>query len=321
MRRPGYLLLLCVCACRAAPIRSGQRPPAATGQIQTLAPADPVSAGSNLAPRGGVVAQVAGQPVYAADLLAHWMHRDSDSLRGHLENLVFSRLIVAEAHRLGVTLAANLVESRYEAGLKRLAEELEQDEPGLGVDGYIRSRLGLDPERYKHDLRRDLEIDLLAERCVRAWLLASERAEVRVLVVQERAQLEEVQKALAAGGDFAELAKEKSTHESRVDGGRIPPVVRSESGLARLAFATPVGQVGGPIAEEGNFLLLQVTARPEPIADNWSEAGPAVEASLLAVPIADPEYWQWKSAMNDTYEVDLTPLRDLLDAAYETSKP
>ncbi len=323
--------LVALGACQATKNRDGKAssarepaPQSAEGAIEpagserggTQAPPKPTDAPPDT--RGDVVARVAGQPVYAAELLAQWMHRDAGVLRGHLENLVFSRLVVAESRRLSVTLDATMVDSRYQDGLERLRSQIAKDEPGLTLDAYISNRLGLDPEHYLDDLRRDLEIDLLAERCVRAWLLASERAEVRVIVLDSRPAVEETQAALAKGTDFGDIARDKSLHESKEAGGRVPPVVRSDSGLARLAFATAVGSVGGPIFENGSYLLIEVTGRPEPVEGGWSAVGPAVEASLLAQPIEDPEYWQWKHAMQETYVVDLSPLRELLEAEHST---
>jgi foldase protein PrsA len=331
-------VLLALAACQATPNRYGETPPSgesaaphdeATGDV--AAQSAPGGAGTatspaaptkepNAAPKGAssgdVVARVAGQPVYAAELLAQWMHRDAGVLRGHLENLVFSRLVVAEARRLSIQLDAAMVDARYQEGLDRLRGQIAKDEPGLTLEKYVTDRLGLDPDHYMADLRRDLETDLLAERCVRAWLLSCERAEVRVIVLDSREDVEAVQAELDKGGDFADLAREHSLHESKENGGRVPPVVRSDSGLARLAFATATGTIGGPIFEDGKYLLLQVTGRPEPVEGTWSAVGAAVEASLTSQPIEDPEYWQWKHAMQETYVVDLSPLRELLEAQH-----
>ena len=45
---------------------------------------------------------------------------------------------------------------------------------------------------------------------------------------------------------------------------------------------------------------------------SWQDVGSAVEASLRDRPVEDPEYWQWKSAMLEVYEVDMTPFLELM---------
>ena len=111
---------------------------------------------------------------------------------------------------------------------------------------------------------------------------------------------------------YAALAKEYSVAETADEGGRIPPVVRGEAALARLAFSTPVGEVGGPVREGERWLFLRVVSRPAPLVGTWSEIAATVEASLVELPIEDPEFWQWKADLLARHEVDMTPLLELV---------
>ena len=185
----------------------------------------------------------------------------------------------------------------------------------FSIEDFISQRLGLDPVRYLERLEQQTKVDLLAERVVRAWLLTSERAEVSVIVVDKRERADVVQARLAQGEEFGKLAGEFSVEDSASRAGRIPPVVRGPAALSRLAFSTPVGEVGGPVFEGGQWLFLMVDGRPQPLRGNWSEVGQAVQASLEQRPIEDPEYWQWKAAMLDRYEVDMEPFLDLVGEA------
>ena len=128
-----------------------------------------------------------------------------------------------------------------------MQREVDRSGPGLSMEEFIRQRLGLDPGRYLERLEQQTTVDLLAERVVRAWLLMSERAEVRVIVVDQRENTDLVQARLARGEEFGKLAGEFSVEESAARSGRIPPVVRGTAALARLAFSTPIGEVGGPV--------------------------------------------------------------------------
>ena len=261
--------------------------------------------------RRDVAAYVAGAPIYASDLLEAWLFRASPEVRATLEELVLSRLVMTEAARLGVELEPERVERAQGEVVERLEERVAES-GGDDLQEFVRRRLGLDPDRYLDRLARETSVDLLAARVVRAWMLGNERAEVRVIVVDRRDDLDVVQAKLARGEDFAALAARYSIEDSGTDGGRIPPVVRGRSTLARLAFSTPVGEVGGPVFEDGRWLLLRVEARPRPLEGDWDAIGPEVEASLEERAIEDPEYWQWKADVLERYEVDLTPLLELV---------
>ncbi|TDJ72427.1 MAG: peptidylprolyl isomerase [Planctomycetota bacterium] len=259
-----------------------------------------------------VVAMVADQPVLASELLGAWLFRESPSVRTYLEEVILSRLVAAEARRFEIELDPQLVSEALRETFAQMKVEVQENGAGLTLDQFIERRLGLDPETYRARVRAEKLVDLLAERCVRAWLLENERAEVRVIVLDTADAVDEVRRRLAAGEDFAELARELSIEDSGVDGGRMPPVVRSNVALARLAFATPVGEVGGPIVEQDRTLFLKVDARPAALEGTWAEIGQAVEASLEVTSIEDPEYWQWKDAMLDRYEVDMSPFFGLV---------
>lgn len=292
----------------AAPVASASAEPAPSAvPARSSAAEEPHGAGP-----AAVVARVAGDPIPAGELLALWLHRESPRVRGYLEEIVLSRLVLAEAQRLGVRLPDGDLDRAAEEALGRVAERGRREAPSLTLDDYLRQRLGLDAATFRARLRREREIDLLAERCVRAWLLESERAEVRVLVAEERQVIETARARLSRGEDFSALAEELSVESSAADGGRIPPVVRGESALSRLAFSTPLGDIGGPVFEGGRYLLVKVDALPRPTRGPWVERGPLVEASLAEHGIEDPEYWQWKAAMIERYEVDMEPFLELV---------
>lgn len=317
----GALAALLAAGCGSTPNRPIARSPAADPAPASAAARD--ASGSPVEPEdqvpaqppagaGAVVARVAGEPVTAAELLSVWLHRDSPAVRASLEELVLSRLVLAEARRLGVEVEPADVDAAYAEVRRRLEERVAEGGSGLDPERFVRERLGLDPARYFERLRGEARLDLLAERVVRAWLLSTERTEVRVIVVARRDDADVVQAALARGDDFATLADRHNAQGAAGKGGRIPPVVRGDAALARLAFSTPVGETGGPVSEGGQWLFLEVDARPEPLEGDWSEIGPAVLASLRERSIEDPEYWQWKSTMVERYEVDMGPFLDLM---------
>jgi len=260
------------------------------------------------------VAHIAGQSLTTAELLQSWLHRDSPGVRALLDELILERLIVLESIRLGVRVDPGLRKAARRQALDRLDQEVAASGvSGMGSDEFLRQRLGLNPGPYKERIQRQAELDLLAERVVRAWLLCTPHAQVRVIVLETREQVSEVRALLAAGESFDHLARTWSVDDSGAEGGRVPPVVRGRAPLALVAFETPVGEVGGPVREGDRWLLMRVDARPAPMSPEHSdELSRAVEASLLQRPIEDPEYWQWKAAVVLEHEVDMTPFLRLM---------
>jgi hypothetical protein len=83
--------------------------------------------------------------------------------------------------------------------------------------------------------------------------------------------------------------------------------VRGGTPIASVAFATDVGKVGGPISEQGKFLFVKVDKRGLPVEGLWDKLGPQVEASLGEQGVDELELEQWRRAMRDRYEIDLSP--------------
>lgn len=262
-----------------------------------------------------LVARVGGQPITAQELFGAWLHRESREVRGYLEELVLSRLVMLEATRLGVILPQSALDEALNEATDRLQVQVRQISEDLPVQEFVARRLGLDPQIYMAYLREQTAIDLYASRVVRTWLMATQRVEVRVILTDAEDDANAARAALDAGEAFGAVCTRHSVESSAAEGGRVPPVVSGPTAMARLAFSTPVGGVGGPVEEGGRWLLLMVDSRPSPMSGPWGDIGPLVEASLAERGIEDPEYWQWKSWLFEQYEVDMSPLLDFADGA------
>lgn len=309
--KPLLLIALAVTACAAPREKSvSSTPPRPAPELEVgpqVAEGEPPPEQEAKEAGGEALAWIAGDPIGTDEFLAHLLHRESRLVFDTLDRLVTARLALLEAGRLGARLDPALVDARLAADKARMQELLSQS--GLEVDRYLVEKLGLDPSRYFELMRDELVQQLLTERVMRAWTLGQERTEVRVIVTATREEVDAVRARLDAGEDFAELAGELSVDPSSKVGGRLPPVIRSEmSPLSRLAFQTELGQLGGPIEQDGHWVLIRPEERPEPLAGPWEEIGPAVEADLAENPVEDPEYWQWRAAMTRRYQTDLSPL-------------
>jgi hypothetical protein len=284
----------------ATPASNSGAAPAASGSKRD----DPAARSSG---DGLTIARVAGTDVDISELLALWLHQDSLQVLESLDHIVLSRLVLAEANRLGVKVESGKSDKAYQDAVDTIEKSLTAKRPGVTLDRYVDEALGLDPVRYREYLRDESLRGLLAERVVRAWVLGSEHAEIRVIVVRNEEDSRKVAEALAAGETFEDVAKKLSADPSAKDGGRVPSVVRGETPISRLAFATDVGKIGGPQYEKGSWLYVFVEAKPAPISGSWEDLAAAVERSLTERPVADLEVSQWKPVMVGRYGVDVSP--------------
>lgn len=257
------------------------------------------------------IARVGGQDIALTDMVSKWMLRDPDGVRAILDDLILSQVVKFEAGALGIELPEGEIDRVVRGDIDDLAEQAKRaGAPNL--ERFIQARLGIDAQTFVDELGREAAIDLLAPRCVRAWILASERREFRIIAVEDEAAVREVQSRLDAGEAFADVARALSIDPTKDDGGRMAPVVRSDQPLAQIAFATEIGGVSEPVEDAGGFVLVHVESAPAALEGEWPAVGAAVEASLAERPVEDPEYWQWKDAMFERYEIDISPFLELL---------
>jgi parvulin-like peptidyl-prolyl isomerase len=276
--------------------------PIAATPLAAPAPKPALQEGEDL-----TVALVAGKPIGARELMAQWVHQNGTEALEQLDHLVLTRLVQEEARRLNVRIDPERADRSYTEAVAAIEKKISEKKPGLTLDQWVDQLLGLDPLVYRAQLRADALSQLLAERTTRAFILESERAELRVIVVKSEDKVKEAQAALAAGEAFADVARRLSSDPSSKDGGRVPPVIHSETVMGRLAFQTKVGEVGGPTYNLGAWLMVKVEALPQPLTGSWPEIAAAVEKSLAERGIEELEFSQWKSTMMRRYPVDISP--------------
>jgi parvulin-like peptidyl-prolyl isomerase len=253
------------------------------------------------------VAMVGDKPVTVGEFLAQLVHQNPAETLDQLDHLVLTHLVQEEARRSGMKLDPDVVEHKYTDAVVQIEQKIGERRPNMTLDQWIDQVQGLDPLVYRTKLREDALNQLLAERVTRAFILQSEHAEMRVIVVKSEEKLKEAQAALAGGEGFAEVAQRLSADPSAKDGGRVPPVIRSDTVMGKLAFQTKVGEIGGPQYSQGAWLLVKVEALPTPLAGTWPEIAATVEKSLADRHIEELEFTQWKGAMLRRYHVDLSP--------------
>ena len=116
------------------------------------------------------------------------MHHSSSEARDELDHLVLTRLVAAEAQRIGLVVPAADVERKYAESVAELEKDLQKRRPGIVLDQYVDQALGLDPYTYRERMRADALNQLLAERVARTYVLTNEHALLRLIVVKTEAR-------------------------------------------------------------------------------------------------------------------------------------
>ncbi len=155
------------------------------------------------------------------------------SRRRALEPLIHRLLLREEAKRQGIMEAPEILEALEEEEAKRLeARTLER--------------------------AIDHQLQVTDEAIDQAWRQASERRDVRILVVDDEAAAERLARLVAAGQDFAALAAEVEASAGELRRGVAPGEL--DPSLDAALFAAAPGQLAGPLAVRGGFALAQVEA-------------------------------------------------------------
>jgi hypothetical protein len=303
----GVLALLALAACSATSNPSGAEggdPPAApppreaTAEERTVDPP---------------VASVDGSPIHTSALLGAWMHADPAAVRSFLDGLVAERAVELEARRLAVELDPERVAEAQAQAIERLAADVAERYGEVTLDEWISAAQGLDPGAYRARVEHEVVRGLLAERVVRAFVLGSEHAIVRLAVTETRDAAERIRTAVEAGASFDEASRGLSIAPQASFGG-LSPVVKSRTPLSRMAFATGVGELAGPFEEQGRWMLLRVESRAGANSGLWPHISAEVEASLAERAVSEPEYLQWTAEMARRYPIDLAPFFTLIEA-------
>ena len=91
------------------------------------------------------------------------------------------------------------------------------------------------------------------------------QASARHILVKTKESCEAIKAEIAAGKDFAEMARQHSTCPSGKQGGELGKFGpgRMVPAFDRVVFSCPVGEVQGPVETQFGWHLLEVTERTD----------------------------------------------------------
>lgn len=202
--------------------------------------------------------------------------------RAMLDQLIEHRLILQEAKRAGLSADAGEVASQLEAMRSRFGsqEELQASlaASGLSLEGVrekireqllvrrlidekVRAGIQVSPQEVARALQEQPELREPGEH-VRAAHLLIRVSDVRS-EAEARALIEDLDRQIAAGAEFSEIARRYSEDPSREDGGEMGWVQRGEllPELDRALFALKEGERSAPLQTRLGFHLLRTEER------------------------------------------------------------
>jgi parvulin-like peptidyl-prolyl isomerase len=162
--------------------------------------------------------------------------------------LVFDVLVAHHAQQFGITVEPARIEQLAAAEEAQIREQVKAELGGeLDFSGYVWRLFGLRESDWQQTLRLRTAQRLYQGYVIRYLALREDRVQVRFLVHQDQAVVQEVAAKVRAGADFATLALQRSEDPSRRDGGLLPPFGRGfQHPVAAVAFGLAKGEVSTP---------------------------------------------------------------------------
>lgn len=236
-----------------------------------------------------------------------------------LSTRILFTVVEAEVERRGIVIDEECRAQAQRSAADRVAGASPDGDGQAVLDDF-----GPDYSAYLIDREADLlalQADLADQQCVddggaveryfeeHRDQFAVETACARHILVDTEAEAEEILGLLEDGGDFAELAAERSTDTgSAAQGGELGcnPAGAFVPEFDAAVQTQPIGEVGEPVQTEFGFHLIEVTSRGVPEFEDIEEQ----VANALAQEV--------EAAFGEWFQTALTEADVVVDARYGT---
>lgn len=222
-----------------------------------------------------VMAMVNGQPIYMRELHRHLMASFGLTFAAYL---VDYELVRQEAERMGVPITDEDIAEEHERNLSRFVQQTDDRAEQERILAQALEQRGMTREQYDIWLRGRALLRLLAEDQVEVTDIDlhdeferqyGRKVQVRIIRTPTLAGIEQIRVMLDDNEDFAELAREFSTHPSGSNGGLLAPIspksVHIPLALREAAVAMDeVGEISHPIRVGQHHYVLQLLQVYEP---------------------------------------------------------
>jgi foldase protein PrsA len=201
---------------------------------------------------GPVMATVNGEPITQEALVHRLLITHGKS---SLEAMINRTLVNQEAKRQAVTVPDEEVDQR----LRLIKNQLG------GAEGYSRwlEQSGLAEAQHREQVRATLLTEKIVQKTDPIKDAELEQAAVRVILLRNEQDARGVEKILKDGGDFIQLARERSIDKQTGEqGGLLPPMMRAElPDVWRAVEKLKAGQTTGPVKLGDQWAVLKLEQR------------------------------------------------------------
>jgi parvulin-like peptidyl-prolyl isomerase len=260
----------------------------ASGLNRAQAPEEPPPAPPPMATVNG---EAIAPEAWVSTLKAFW---GAEALR----DLIEERLIIQEAHRLGVTITATEIDQR----ITRMKADYPTD---AAFDRMLRER-GIGLNALKREVKREILLEKIVDRQakvtdedVKAYYDAHieeysrpTRVCLYAITTDERRDAITASERLLAGEDFSTVAADLSVDEHAAEGGSWGCLAAEElepEAVRIAAFALEPGAQSEPIEADGKYYLLWAKERQPGLKVSLAEARSEIVSKLHAGSGITPE--------------------------------
>jgi foldase protein PrsA len=205
------------------------------------------------APAGGpVMATVNGEAITQDELVQRLLRYHGKSA---LDAMINRTVVAQEAKRQGVSVTDAEVDQRIGLIKNQLG----------GAEGYSRwlSQSGLAEAQHREQVRATLLTEKIVQKTDPIKDPELEQALVRIIILPSETDAKGVTKILNGGGDFIQLARERSTHRQTAEqGGLLPPLTRAEfPDVWKAIQGMKPGQTTAPVKLGSDWAIVKLERR------------------------------------------------------------
>jgi len=259
---------------------------------------------------GETVAVVNGEPISRDELYAEMYTQTGQQT---LQELINRKLILQEGRAQGVEISDAQVQARLDEVVESGFASRKEFEEALAA-------YGLEQKDLEQQMRVQLTVEAvlskqveLDEAEVKAHFEANqerfgepERLEARHIVLKTREEAENVRSELAAGADFAALAREKSEDALTAGGGGNLDTIRNGAFIPawqKALFGKEAGLVDEVMETESGFHVVEILEKHPGVAAMFADVEAKVRRELTEEKITGL-YPAWLDSLQAKAEVE-----------------
>jgi foldase protein PrsA len=256
-----------------------------------------------------IVARV-GPEVITKDELYDFMVQQTG--QEALDNLVVKKIIELEAEDQNIKVTADEIDKEV--------EELAEYYGGKDAMTQTLAMYNINLDRVREDVTVNIKLEKIMGQRIkitdeeiqehfqdnREAYAIEEHIKVSHILVDNEQEAQEIKTLLAKGGNFNDLARERSTDAgSKEQGGDLGMVTRGEMGeeFDQVAFAMQPGQISDPVKSEYGYHIIKVDekteARPGTLEENYEKIKDTLFQQKMEL-----EYPAWLDEQYQKYPVE-----------------